>query len=398
MKQLVTATARRLGLEVRRYHPRYSEQCVSLGARGPSRGRVLLAYVIEPFLRGPDEPVSTAHTHHGESLAIAETFRDLGYDVDAIDYRNERFVPRHPYAFLVSARTHLETLAAKLNSDCVKIAHLDTAHYAFNNRAAYERVLAFQRRRGSTCRSIRVIEHNRAIECADYGAVLGNHAFTLETYAYAGKRLFALPVPGAVLYPWNEHKDLAAAARRFLWFGSGGFVHKGLDLVLEAFAGLPDCTLTVCGPLEADAEFTRFYARELHQTPNIRALGWVDIAGPDFRAVLADCAALVYPSCAEGQAGAVVTCLHAGLIPVATRESGVDLEPFGLLLEACTVAGIRRAVQRIAATPTEQLRAMARAAWEHARRHHTREAYAAAYRGMLTQILEDVRGRRASAS
>ena len=34
-------------------------------------------------------------------------------------------------------------------------------------------------------------------------------------------------------------------------------VHKGLDLVLEAFAGMPEYHLTVCGPVAKEKDFER---------------------------------------------------------------------------------------------------------------------------------------------
>ena len=35
--------------------------------------------------------------------------------------------------------------------------------------------------------------------------------------------------------------------------------------------------------------------------------------------------ALVYPSCSEGGGGCVINCMHAGLIPVVSYESSVDI-------------------------------------------------------------------------
>jgi hypothetical protein len=49
-------------------------------------------------------------------------------------------------------------------------------------------------------------------------------------------------------------------------------VHKGLDLVLEAFADMPEYHLTVCGPIQKEQDFERAYYRELYQVPNIRRL------------------------------------------------------------------------------------------------------------------------------
>ena len=103
----------------------------------------------------------------------------------------------------------------------------------------FAREVALRDRRGVALDSHKFIGINRAIETADYATLLGN-AFDYATYAFAGKPVFQVPNPAAVAYPFPEAKDFAAARRRFLWIGSQGFVHKGLDLVLEAFARMPE--------------------------------------------------------------------------------------------------------------------------------------------------------------
>lgn len=377
---------RRLGVEIHRYRPDYSERCVSLSSpTGGKRGRVLLAYIVDSFLKSKLARVTT-HTHFLEARLIAEMYLQHDFDIDVIDYRYGDFLPRREYRILVSARTHLASLAERMPSTCLKIAHLDTSHYVFNNRATYQRVWALQQRRGFSSSSVRVVEPNQAIERADVGAVLGNRRFTLPTYAYAGKPLYSLPVVTDFSLPWVE-RDYADARRRFLWLGSGGLVHKGLDVTLEAFCRLPAFELSVCGPLAKEVEFCRQYARELYQQPNVRAFGWVDVISTQFIALAQHAVAFVYPSCAEGQAGAAILALRAGLIPIVSRETGVDVDDFGLVLDDCQPQAIADAVQYLAQLPAAELRRRSRAAWEYAQAHHTPAAYRTAYGRMLAEIL-----------
>lgn len=387
VKDLFKRATRAFGVEVRRYRPEYSSDCVSLRADGIPTGTVLIAYILEPFRRRPDEPVSTRHTHHRESILMVETWLNQGFCVDVIDYRNQEFIPRKHYDFFVSARTHLEKIASRLNSDCVKVAHLDTSHYAFNNHASYGRLRAVQERRGVSLReSMRLVEPNRAIECADFGVVLGNEV-TAATYHYAGTHLFQLEVPAAIECPFNSGKDCESSRKHFLWLGSGGLVHKGLDIVLEAFGRMPDMHLTVCGPVSSEKAFEEVYTKELYQTPNIHMVGWVDIAGREFRRIAGSCLGIIYPSCAEGQAGAVVTCLRAGLIPVVSRESGITVGDFGTTLRECTVEGIQRTVYQISSLSTEELARRTRKTWEYARNRHSHKAYAERYEKIVQAIV-----------
>lgn len=397
MKRLLHQLTHRLGVQVSRYQEDpHQTACVTLRPSGKSRGNVLLAYILQPFL-DPVRGVSSSHTHFGESRLMAQTFLDLGYNVDAISYRNADFEPPKEYAVFVSARTNLHRLAPRLNASCLKIAHLDTCHWVFNNQATYRRTWDLQQRRQVSVNSLRIIEPNRAIETADCGVVLGN-AFTLGTYRYAGKPLYALQVPTVQMYPWPAARDVSAARRHFLWLGSHSLVHKGLDLVLEAFAGLPDYHLTVCAPLHLEKEFEHAFAQELYRTPNIHTAGWVDVTSPAFAELVARCAALIYPSCAEANAGSVVTCMQAGLMPIISQECGVDVEPFGEVLPDCSIASLRAAVERTAHLPPVELEQRCRAAWEHARACHTQDHYRAAYRDLIERLLSEAQGRAGAPS
>jgi glycosyltransferase involved in cell wall biosynthesis len=224
------------------------------------------------------------------------------------------------------------------------------------------------------------------IEHADCATVLGNR-FTMETFRYANKPLYPVPVIPSAGYPWLKDKDFEGCRKRFLWLGTGGLVRKGLDLALEAFAAMPDYHLTVCYPSHSDPEFERAYRRELYETPNIETIGWLDIDGPKFREIYSSSVGLIYPSCAEGQCGGVVICMHAGLIPVISYESGVDVHDFGMILPDCSITEIQKAVQHISNLPAKQLEQRARGAWEYAQANHTREKFAQEYRKVIEHIL-----------
>jgi len=387
MKKIIKKITRKFGIEIKRYTEDFDETAfVSLKPDKVCRGDVLLSYIVEPFLLEAGEPVPNTHTHYWESLQIARTYLDLGYSVDVISYRNRTFVPQKDYSFFVAARTNFQRIAQLLNQDCVKIVHLDTAHWLFNNCAAYKRCLALQQRKRVTLKSYKMVEPNWAIEYADCATILGNQ-FTISTYHYAQKPMSRIPVPACIVYPWPKDKNFDACRNHFLWFGSRGLVHKGLDLVLDAFVEMPEYHLTVCGPVQREKDFERAFYKELYQTPNIHTIGWVDIGSSEFMEITNNCIGLVYPSCSEGGGGSVIACMHAGLIPIVSYESSVDVsDDFGLVLRDCSIEGIKNAIQMVSHLPIEKLKKMAQETWEFARENHTREKYTEEYQKFAAQI------------
>ncbi len=359
----------------------------SLAPRGPERGRVLFAHVVEAFFVDDPDELPTTHNHFREARAIADAFLDLGYRVDVISFKNRIFEPKERYDVFVSSRVNFDRIGDRLNDDCLKLLHLDVSHWAANNAAALARVLDVQARRGVTIPSVRIFEMNQAIERSDVAMLLGNE-HTHATYAFAGKPVFQVPNPAVRTWDWDETKDFARCGKEFVWLGSAGLLHKGLDLALEAFARMPDLTLHVCGPIDDDRAFVEEYRREL-DAPNVVVHGWTDIAGDQFRQLARRAAALVYPSCAEGAAGAVVSAMHVGLVPVVSAQSGVDVAANGgVVLEGLTVDAVVSAVRRVSAMDPHDLRAAALATWTRARHEHTIDHFRVVYGSAVRQVLD----------
>jgi glycosyltransferase involved in cell wall biosynthesis len=391
LKRLTDDLLRMIGIRITRAASGQYERVVSLRPEYTSRETVLLSWNVHPFLQKPGESISSSHTAYWECVQAARTFLELGYAVDIIDSGNQTFQPTKPYAVFFGHWIDFDRIVRLLKEECIKIAYLDTAHWVFNNQATFRRKLELQQRRGVTIvGSHRLIEHNLAIEHANYAVFYGNQ-FTLGTYRYANKPLYRVPISTCALFPWPMHKDHNTCRGNFLWLGSRGFVHKGLDLVLEAFAGMPESHLYVCGPFEKEKDFIRVFYKELYQTPNIHAVGWVDVNGPEFIEIANKCVGLVYPSCSEGQAGTVTTSMHAGLIPIVSYESGVDVEDCGVVLKDCSIRTIQETVQQISHSPAGRLQHMARNAWEYARANHTREHFAEAFKKIVVAIMEESR-------
>ncbi len=360
----------------------------------PVRGRVLLSYIIDGVRARDKAALPHSHTHFWETRAMATIFRDEGYVVDVIHWTRRGALPRLDYDIYVDVRRNFVRYARQLPDTCLKIAHMDTAHHRVHNGHQRQRLQALQARRGITLAPVKLIEENEAAEQADLVTVLGNE-FTMESYAGTGTPVRRIPLSNAFLYPFPDDRNMAQARHRYLWLGSEGFVHKGLDLVLEAFAGMPDHELTVCGPLESEPAFLKAFATELYQRPNIHVQGWIDVGQPAFQELTRQHLGFIYPSCSEGGGGCVLTAMHAGLIPVVTRAASVDVDAScGRLLPTATVAAIQETVHALSAMPVPDLLELARTAWARARQHHTRDQFIQSYRKFVRSLPETLAAKR----
>jgi glycosyltransferase involved in cell wall biosynthesis len=358
---------------------------VSLYPEKSSNGKVLLSYIIDGFLFDADVPIPKTHTNIWQSMKMAEIFVELGYEVEVIHYNNNRYIPEGDYTFFVDVRHNMQRLSPILNNDCIKIMHIDSANILFHNAAEANRLLQLQQRRGITLPPQRFEIPNRGIEYADYATTTGND-FTVDTFKYANMRIYKLPSPCGIIADLPK-RDWGKCRKNFLWFSSSGLVHKGLDLALEAFKGMYDFHLTVCAPLDQDKDFVKAYHKELYETDNIKAVGWVNIDGNQFIDITSKCGAILHLSCSEGGAPSIKVCMHTGLIPVVSYESGVDVEPFGFMLRDCSIDNLKKIVSYIANLSEDKLQKRSYNAWEFAKSNYSRENFANEYRKVLLDII-----------
>ena len=155
--------------------------------------------------------------------------------------------------------------------------------YSHGIEAEIKRIEELYRRRGAeivTRRQAPLIL--KEIESYDETIMIGNQ-YNLDTYKdFKLPKTFLVPNTG---YKFNFKFDRSKKrSDTFLFFGSAGCVHKGLDLLLEIFSekNFP-CTLYVCGNYMNELDFYEEYRKELTQYKNIKARGFVDIKSDEFR-------------------------------------------------------------------------------------------------------------------
>jgi len=117
--------------------------------------------------------------------------------------------------------------------------------------------------------------------------------------------------------------------KKYLWMGSSGAIHKGLDLLVDIFSKKPDFHLYVCGLNSKDRAFLNYLAQN-----NIHDCGYVDIQSNMFLEIVNKCTYIILPSCSEACSTSVVTGMLHGLIPIVMRDAGFNkLENNALFFE-----------------------------------------------------------------
>lgn len=351
------------------------------------RGRALLSYVTHPFQLSDGNPELLRFSNIGMAHSIAQSLLGLGFDVDVIDYNDVSFVSPQGYDLaVVHGGVNFDHLRRNVIGGAKLIYYSTGSYWAFHNSAERKRFEALRQRRGISLPLDRFIAASEedANAMADSIICLGN---SLARETYSGFRrvsnINSAATPDGFFQ--NTDKDYDSGRRRFLFFGSAGSVHKGLDLVLEAFDGL-DAELVVCGSLEP--EFANEYRRELASS-NVHLEGWVPQRSARFYELMRSCNCTLLPSASEGQPGGVIECMHRGLIPLLSAHAHIDTEGCGLTLEECTVEAIRDAAEDLMSRPVEWHAATAQGAYNAAVTRFVPETFRAAFTAEVLDVLAD---------
>jgi hypothetical protein len=327
------------------------------GTSGDSGKKALISYVVYHLLPPPGKRDTDNFSNAGISQYIPRALNELGYSVDIVNYDNRQFVPRKKYdLFIGHGGINYESIEKRLDPRCKKIYFSTGIYWEEWNRVEDERRMALQKRKGVLLPPDRLIEQDEeyANVHADGIICLGNdHA--KQTYHKFPR---VINVNNAV-YPDSytlASKDFENGRNNFLYFNGPGNVHKGLDLLLDAFTQMKQ-HLYIRQTLEPG--FFQLYKKELTEYPNINLVPFLKKPSGEFNSLMDTSNFVISPTCAEGQPGSIIECMAHGLIPVLSKEANIDTKDFGVMLEDTSVDEIVRVVNEISQKSPQWYRARA---------------------------------------
>jgi hypothetical protein len=335
----------------------------------------LLSYITHPFTKGQ----YFSHTNYFEAMSHAKILNELGYNVDIVDYEYQGKIDFSRYDLLVGfGDAFNQYFESGINKKITTIYYGTGMHVCHQNHATLKRLRDVYLKKGIWLgKSIRYVEKCWTYQTylVDAMIVLGNKV-SIESYKkFYNGRIFNIQAPFNKVIDAYELLKKSKNAKSFLWFGSSGLIHKGLDLLLDFFSKRRDLRLHICGPIENEPDFEKIYYKELYETSNIITHGFVDIRSEKFKKILEDCSFLIFPSCSEGGGASVITVIgNGGLIPIITKETTISTG-YEIWIEDFTVEAIEKAVNRALSLTDEEILQLRKRNLEYVLQNHTTDVY-----------------------
>jgi len=355
--------------------------------------KVLIAYITKPFFEG----INYSHTNSLECLTAAEIFNNLGYRVDVIDYNLTKKINYAQYDIIYGMGSALErAFYYQGTNKQLRIFYATGCNPIYSDVATTLRAREFYLEHNiilmNSARIVRKSQHAQIL-LSDAVIVLGNKN-VLDTYTNIDPqrtdRYIKLNAFFYDTYNINlEKKDFSKAKKHFLWFGSGGLLHKGLDILIDIFSKREDIHLHICGNLSNEKGFFNYYKYELTNKKNIIYHGFIDIRSKQFKSIMDICGFVIFPSVSEGGSPALLnTIANGGLIPIITKLTGLDLSKYGWIIDKPKLKNFEMAIDMVLKLENDELKQKAINIKKHVRAYYSYNKYKENLTNIITGILE----------
>lgn len=279
--------------------------------------KVALVYVHYNFTNTLEE---IYHTQALENCQIIKAFIDRNYDIDVINCHEENaleLVKSIKYD-VVFGLGDLFYSICMLNPSAKKIIYTTENYPVFSLKKEKERIGYYNHRKHKKLNFMRSnvyfkVEHFKHI---DYAIVMGRK----KEFEKLDVPIFDINPTGLINSKFEmSNKKHEYTKYNFLWFGSSGAVHKGLDILYDVFKKRNDVNLYICGLDKKEKKILK-----INDKKNIIDLGKININSDLFLDLCNKCSFVILPSCSEAMSTSVITCMLHGLIPIVIKENGFE--------------------------------------------------------------------------
>ena len=337
---------------------------------------ILISYINAPFLNKK----LTTHSNQQEALIIARIFDELEFNVDIINFQCNRNLNLKKYDIIFGFGDIFEKSFYDGNFKGKRIFYATGAEQDFQVNSEIRRVKEFNKRHKSNLLPKRLPPSYWPLSYSfsDVIILIGND-WTKKTWEKIYDGIILKQVGSNIFF--EDFDKYKTKDKEFVFIGSSGAIHKGLDLCIETFRELPsNFILNIFAHYEED--FLSVY-KELPE--NIKFHGFKDINSKEFKKILGKCSFILAPTCSEGQMTSLILGIGNGLLPLATKESGVDL-PEEFILKNLESSYLKNTILEIYNLNDEEYEKNIFKLQEKIKKEHSLEAFEKCFRKNIMTI------------
>ena len=342
--------------------------------------KALVCYQTNCYFK-PLDSTDQRRTQPFEIISIINSFIESNYVIDLIDCSESRIPPailKKKYD-LIFGFGDSHYIMTNLNPEARSVLYMTENTPEFSYREEKKRLDYYYERHGRRHKIIRsgmFYKKHHLEKTYSYVITMGETELLKEKYPEPFSIFPTGLINSQFTFGFKNHE---ITRKNFLWFGSLGAIHKGLDLLIDVFKEKDDIVLHICGLSDFERKLLKVPASE-----NIVNHGYVFVSSDNFLKLVQTCSFIILPSCSEGCSTSVLTGMLHGLIPVVMKDSGFNrLEDNAFFLESYKIEYLSARINELSNINPNELSLLSRKVYEFALRNFTLKSFSENIRRIL---------------
>jgi len=347
--------------------------------------KAVICYLTASYTRDW-ESNNIGRTQPFEILSISKVIADAGYCIDIIDCNDTKALAylKEKYDLIFGFGETFFQLTQK-HPKAKSILYMTEHHPDFADRAEKKRLAYFYERHKKKGRIVRSGNFYKPHHFKNSFS----HLITMsevEPFKNTYTNPYTIFPTGVTNSDFNfEGKQHQSSRHNFLWLGSYGAIHKGLDLLLDVFENRDDIVLHIAGLSEEDEKLLSPKKKD-----TIINHGYINIKSNTFLEVAKKCSYVILPSCSEGFSTAITTGMLHGMIPIVMKDTGFNrLKENVILLENYEISYLDKKLTEIASKSSKELEQFSNNVHEFARNNFLPASFELNFRKIMQSILNN---------
>lgn len=348
--------------------------------------RILICYLAKGYFVNIQN--NTGRTILHEIFKIIRVFSEIGYSIDLIDCNDSKLVPliKEKKYDLIFGFGEAFYQMTELQPAATSILYMTENPPTFSYREEKNRLDYYYLRHTKHAkiqRSGKFYKLYHLHKKYSYVITFGETELLKDQYMVP----YHLFPTGIINSKYGFHsKNHQTGRKNFLWLGSTGAIHKGLDLLIDIFQNREDITLHICGLTHKDKSLLGLPKRK-----NIVEYGHIDIKSDIFLKIIETCSYTILPSCSEGCATSILTGMLHGLIPIVMKDAGFNqLKDNAIFLDDFKLDYLNYKIDELSNDLPENLDSFSKKTFDFARENFTISVFESNFRKIINSILNQV--------
>lgn len=290
---------------------------------------VLVSYINNPiYLKN-----NFYHTNTQECAVIIEVLRQLKFNVDLCNFNFKKSeIDYEKYNLVFGFGAHLIN-AKKNNPNIISIYYATGLFVPLNDFYSLSKLKKIYNNNSKLINSLRLASRNYYDEDKNANFVIYlNNKINKKIYNnILKKKSFSINVTFNFIKTREDllkkikNKNIDQSKRNIIYFSGPGCIHKGLDTVLNFFEKEKKFNLYLFQSFRTEREFFKIYKLKIKNNCNIFHYDNIPINSLKFESIVNNSLFTILPSVAEGQPSSLVNLSSMGLIPLISKQSGIEI-------------------------------------------------------------------------